>query len=82
MVAQRTRSGASPATALSRSAPFPYDQPVDFPPGIGATAIVDGNSASGSGLFYEDRQLQETRFSVTGTSSVREGTFSVTCPSS
>lgn len=50
-------------------------------PNIGATAVVDGNSISGTGLFYEDRSLSETR--QTGSAyetGVREGTFSVTCP--
>jgi hypothetical protein len=52
-----------------------------LPPDIGATAAVDGDTVSGSGVFYEDRSLTETRQSggpyETG---VVEGTFSVTCP--
>jgi hypothetical protein len=53
----------------------------ELPPDIGATAAVDGDTLSGSGVFYEDRSLTETRQSggpyETG---VVEGTFSVTCP--
>jgi hypothetical protein len=54
-----------------------------LPQEIGATAEVSGNSVSGSGVFYEDRSLSETRQSGepydTG---VLDGTFSVTCPAS
>lgn len=53
----------------------------DLPDGIGATAEVDGNSVSGTGVFYEDRSLTEaSRAGTAYESGVRNGTFSVTCP--
>ncbi len=52
-----------------------------MPDGVGANAQVDGNTISGTGLFYEDRRLNEVR--PTGDpydSGVLEGAFSATCP--
>lgn len=52
-----------------------------MPEGVGAAAQVDGNSISGSGVFYEDKTLNEAR--QTGDpydAGVLEGTFSATCP--
>lgn len=54
----------------------------DLPAGIDASLQIDGNQASGSATFYEDRALQQAR--QTGDSyqaGLKEGTFSVTCPS-
>ncbi|MCP3976732.1 MAG: hypothetical protein GY720_19780 [bacterium] len=53
----------------------------NLPQEIGATATVNGNSVSGSGVFYEERSLTETR-QTGGTyeTGVLEGTFSATCP--
>jgi hypothetical protein len=52
-----------------------------MPEGVGATAEVDGTTVTGSGVFYEDRHLNEVR--PTGgpyEAGVLEGTFSATCP--
>jgi len=52
-----------------------------MPEGVGATAQVDGNTVSGSGVFYDDTNLTEVR--PTGgpyDAGVLEGTFSATCP--
>ncbi len=51
------------------------------PDGVSATAVVDGDTVTGSGLFYEDRRLNEVR--ATGDAydaGVLEGTFEATCP--
>ena len=55
-----------------------------MPEGVGATVQVDGNTISGSGVFYDDYALNEARF-TTGDpydAGVLEGTFSATCPAS
>jgi hypothetical protein len=52
-----------------------------MPEGVGATVQVDGNTVSGSGVFYDDTTLNEVR--PTGDpydAGVLEGTFSATCP--
>jgi hypothetical protein len=52
-----------------------------MPEGVGATVQVDGNTVSGSGVFYDDKHLNEIR--PTGgpyEAGVLEGTFSATCP--
>lgn len=52
-----------------------------MPEGVGATIQVDGNTVSGSGVFYDDTTLNQVR--PTGgpyDAGVLEGTFSVTCP--
>ena len=58
------------------------DHPLrDLPQEIGATAVVDGNTVSGNGVFYEDRSLTETRQSgAQYEMGVVDGTFAVTCP--
>ena len=53
-----------------------------MPEGVGATGQVSGNTISGSGLFYDDKRLNDVR--PTGDAydaGVLEGTFSATCPS-
>jgi hypothetical protein len=53
-----------------------------MPDGVGATVQVDGNSVSGTGVFYEDRRLNEVR--QTGDpydAGALQGTFEATCPS-
>ena len=52
-----------------------------MPDGVGATGQVDGNTVSGSGVFYDDKNLNDVR--PTGgpyEAGVLEGTFSATCP--
>ena len=52
-----------------------------MPEGVGATVQVDGNTVSGSGVFYDDTTLTQVR--PTGDpydAGVLEGTFSATCP--
>lgn len=52
-----------------------------MPEGVGATVQVDGNTISGSGVFYDDATL--TRVRPTGDpydAGVVEATFSATCP--
>lgn len=52
-----------------------------MPEGVGATVQVDGNTVSGSGVFYDDTTLIRVR--PTGDpydAGVLEGTFSATCP--
>ena len=52
-----------------------------MPEGVGATVQIDGNTVSGSGVFYDDTNLTEVR--PTGgpyDAGVLEGTFSATCP--
>ena len=54
-----------------------------MPEGVGATVQVDGNTVSGSGVFYDDSTLIQVR--PTGgpyDAGVLEGTFSATCPAS
>ena len=54
-----------------------------MPEGVGATVQVDGNTVSGSGVFYDDTNLLEVR--PTGgpyDAGMLEGTFSATCPAS
>jgi hypothetical protein len=54
-----------------------------MPEGVGATAQVEGNTIRGSGVFYEDRRLNEVR--PTGDAydaGVLEGSFEATCPPS
>jgi len=51
-----------------------------MPEGVGATVQVDGNTVSGSGVFYDDTTLTQVR--GTGEpydAGVLEGTFSATC---
>jgi len=53
-----------------------------MPEGVGATVQINGNTVSGSGVFYDDTTLTEVR--PTGgpyDAGVLEGTFSATCPS-
>lgn len=59
-----------------------YDTFPDLPEGVDASVQIDGNSATGSATFYEDRALQATRQSGgTYEGELREGTFAVTCAS-
>jgi len=51
-----------------------------MPEGVGATVQIDGNTVSGSGVFFDDTNLTEVR--PTGgpyDAGVLEGTFSATC---
>lgn len=53
-----------------------------MPEGVGATVQVNGNTVSGSGVFYDETALTQAR--NTGgayEAGVLEGTFSATCPS-
>lgn len=53
-----------------------------MPDGVGATVQIDGNTISGSGVFYDDKNLNDVR--PTGDpyhAGVLEGTFWATCPS-
>ena len=53
-----------------------------MPVGVGATAQVNGNTVSGSGVFYDDAALTQARSTgSTYDAGVLEGTFSATCPS-
>ena len=52
-----------------------------MPEGVGATVQIDGNTVSGSGVFYDDTTLTQVR--PTGgpyAAGVLEGTFRATCP--
>jgi hypothetical protein len=62
--------------------PTVYDHPFagDMPEGIGATVQVDGNTVSGSGVFYDHTNLTEVGEAYDA--GVLEGTFSATCPAS
>ena len=52
-----------------------------MPEGVGATAQVDGNTVSGSGVFYDDKNLNDVRpAGGPYDAGVLEGTFSATCP--
>lgn len=51
-----------------------------MPEGVGATVRIEGNTVSGSGVFYDDTSLTEVR--PTGgpyEAGVLEGTFTATC---
>jgi hypothetical protein len=49
--------------------------------GVGATVQFDGNTVSGSGVFYDDTALNQVRlYGGIYESGVLEGTFSATCP--
>jgi len=53
----------------------------DLEEGVGATVTIDGASATGTGVFYDDRSLQEAR--QTGgayEAGLMPGSFAVTCP--
>lgn len=53
-----------------------------MPDGVGASVQLEGNTVSGSGIFYDDKRLTDVR--PTGDpydSGTLEGTFEATCPS-
>ncbi|MGB7860006.1 MAG: hypothetical protein WBM90_05875, partial [Acidimicrobiia bacterium] len=53
-----------------------------MPDGVGATVQVDGNTISGSGVFYDDTALTASRGTGSYDAGVLEGTFAATCPGS
>lgn len=59
-----------------------YDNPSGgIPEGVGATVQVDGNTVSGSGVFYDDARRTEVGGDAYD-AGVLEGTFEATCPAS
>ena len=62
--------------------PSVYDRPgiEGLPEGVGATVQIDGNTVSGSGVFYDDTALRNAGSPYDA--GVLAGTFSATCPSS
>ena len=58
-----------------------YERKEDLPPGLGVTSFsIDGNTASGTALFYEEESYFQL-FNPEAELLMAEGTFEVTCAS-